>query len=342
MKVSIRRHGIVIRMIDVGGDKARIGSGDQCEVRIDDPYLSAHVADLVKQANMWRVVDTGTSLEGVTRGGSRVEDEPVMAGQAYAVGGFELLFEPEPGAAAPRPVDSEAVTARTASPSGGAFNVPETMVESFQDMRHAPAQQRPQQNAPIPKTMFEAPVPPHGGSPASASRPAAAAPMSNPALQGFQPMAGAPVVVASAPKKGSGKKILLLAAVVGLLFFLVLIGLLLGRGKKPVPPVVATNTAPAATPTPIVVNPEADPAQQGDAYAQNLDVDRAIESWEKALTKKSTPELQQRFARVALEVGLVHAAANDMTGAKKYFEKVVKYGQADSEEVLTAKAKLTS
>jgi len=342
MKVSIRRHGIVIRMVDVTGNKAKIGSGEQCEIRVDDPYLSAHVADLVEQKGSWRLVDTGTSLEGLTRAGSRVEDEAVMPGQSYSVGGFELIFEGAPAGVAPRTVGGEAVIAPRPAP----YDVPETVVESFENMRGGVAPQppsRPQANAPIPKTMFESPMPPPSSAPPPAFVPQQPQPMMNPALQGFQPMAGPTVAAPPARPKSSSKRILLLAAGLGMLFLILILAVLMSLREKKEPPVpVVTTSSPAAAPTPVsTTQVVADPVAQGEAFARSLEIDKALESWEKALAKPN-PELQRRYALTALEVGMVHAAANDVTGAKKYFEKVVKHGPADSPEVALAKSKLAS
>src|SRR5512134_3797703 len=93
MKASIRRHGIVLRSIDLFGNIAKIGSGEQCEIRIDDPYLAAHVADVIRRADGWTIADAATSLEGVTRGGARIEEEKIVPNEPYLIGGFEIVFE---------------------------------------------------------------------------------------------------------------------------------------------------------------------------------------------------------------------------------------------------------
>ena len=93
MKVTLRRHGIVIRTIDVLKSPARIGSGEECEIRIDDPYLAGHVGDLVERDGEWFMVDAAASLEGITRDGRRIDDEPVAWKEPYSVGGFEVVAD---------------------------------------------------------------------------------------------------------------------------------------------------------------------------------------------------------------------------------------------------------
>ena len=73
MKVHIRRQGIVIRTVEVRGDKASIGSGADCEIRIDDPYLGAHVADLVNRGGEWRIVDSPELNEREKEGKIRIK-----------------------------------------------------------------------------------------------------------------------------------------------------------------------------------------------------------------------------------------------------------------------------
>jgi hypothetical protein len=324
MKASIRRHGIVIRQVELGGSGAKIGSGEQCEIRIDDPYLAAHVADVTRRGDEWRIVDTGTSMEGLARGGSRVEDEAVSLDEPYVVGGFELVFEDaghRPAAAAAPPV---------ASGSGRApMLIPETMMEV-----EAP----PRAAAQVPKTIVEVPRPKTApGTPQFRPMPTASGqPIPPPAAPVSRP-AGmpAPAPVAAPPKN---RKKLLLIGCAGMAVVLLLVLLLatMGGDKKKEVAVTPTPT-PVSTPTP---GPVLDPVAEGDRLVGELQIDKALASWEAALDKQATPELQRKYASTAYELALVHAAANDAAGAKALFEKVVKYGEANSPEVQAAKSRL--
>lgn len=330
MKVHIKRQGIVIRTVEIKGDKASIGSGADCEIRVDDPYLGAHVADIVNRGGEWRIVDQATSLEAVEHNGRRIEDEPIVAGASYTVGAFEIIPEGAGAAAAP----TQAVR-----PQAMMDPAPQTVVQSFDDLRGGGG-------APIPKTMFEAPVP--GGIPGSTPPPPPAAPPA-----GFQqmPSQSPPLVMppsAAAHAQGApppaGKKrskLPLLLALFGLMFVIVLIAIVMmfmGGGEQ----TAETTTAPAATPTPAPVQPATPPAEAGNQFAANLEVDKALEAWEKAIASGGNDPLRARYATLALDAAMVHAAANDSEKSKAYLERVVKFGPPDSPEVADAKARLGS
>lgn len=353
MKVSIRRHGIVIRSVDVTGDRARIGSGEECEVRIDDPYLAAHVADLTRVDGTWRVVDAGASLEGLSREGSRVEDEPVQFDYSYSVGGFELVVDGEGmprTAAAPKPVvvqqaaphpDStvalpmEDIEEMKASQRKGAL-IPATVVE-VPNPRPAPP------SRPVPATMMEpAPIQPR-----APARPAA------PELT-FQPVsvpgASTPVVstpVVSAPgvaptESGSGKSkskgmVLILVGAIVVLFLLMVVAV---TRKKPSTETMKDPVKVAPKPIEAPVAAKETPVERGDRLAASLKLDEALTAWEEALADNPQPELQLRYARTALDLARVYAAAHDDGKAKIYFEKARKYAPADSVEAQMAERRL--
>lgn len=332
MKASVRRHGIVIRNIDVNGMSAKIGSGDQCEIRIEDPYLAAHVADLVQRNDGWHIVDAGTSLEGLTRGGSRIDDEKVVGGEAYGIGGFEILFG-EVGASS-GDYSSRATAVSSPVASGGDMVVPKTMVEP---MPYAGGRDAP-------KTIVDMPLPP-ASAPSGPSTPQfvplktahnMAVPSSGPPPQQYAPQAYA--AAPAAPKKKRG---LIVVGVIGAVLVLLLIAMLalMGGGESaPTEQAKATPTPQAtAAPTPT----PADPLAAGNQAAANLDLEKALAAWETAIEKSPSPELQRKYAQTAYEVALVYAAANDTARAREHLEKVTKFGLPDSAEVQLAKARLS-
>ena len=329
MKASIRRHGIVLRTIELTGNLAKIGSGEQCEIRIDDPYLAAHVADVIRRADGWSIADAATSLEGVTRGGSRIEEEKVVAGEPYMVGGFELVFE---GAGAVAPMSANA---RTFAGQPEAGVLPRTIVE-----QPLP----PGTGREVPKTMMDTPLP--QGTPASAPAGPQFRPMQTahnvpvPPPHQQQYAQHAPGVAAAPPKKR--RTGLLLVAVLGVLMVLLLVVILAavgGRKKsaKPKAPTASQTPAPTQTAPP---PPTADPVKTGDTFAASLEMDKALASWEQAIEKTPNPELQKKYARAALDLALVYAAANDTARSREHLEKVAKFGPPESDEVRMAKAKL--
>ena len=325
MKVHIRRQGIVIRTVEIKGDKASIGSGADCEIRIDDPYLGAHVADIVNRGGEWRIVDQATSLEAVEHGGRRIEDEPLVPGESYTVGAFEIVPE---GAAPSAPVQA-------ARPQAMDNVSPQTVVQSFEDLRGGSS------GAPIPKTYFEQPVP--GGIPGSTPPPPPPAPpQAYQQVQAQPSQMVRPAATAAAPPAAKKRsKLPLLLALFGLMFVIVLIAIVMmftGGGDQ----TAETTTAPAATPTPAPVQPTTPPAEQGEQFAANLEVDKALEAWEKAIASGGNDPLRARYATLAMDAAMVHAAANDAAKSKAYLERVVKFGPPDSPQVADARARLGS
>lgn len=323
MNVHIRRYGIVIKSIPVSGEKASIGSGSDCDIVIDDPYLAAHVADLVKKPDGWHIVDAATSLEGVARDGNRIEDELVTGGAVYSVGGFELVAEGAAPAAAAgpqaeRPAGMPPPTmADVAMPSGP----PPTIAENVAIPR----------GSEIPKTMFEAPMP---RAAAPAARP------SGPAAQLVTPPRHA--APAAAPDNRR-KRLLLIAGVFGALIVLMLI-LIVARGGKDEPTKVVTTETTATTATTVVKTETAPPvvaASDAAKLLSSLKYDEALAAWEAQLGKGPDPALAKRYADLALEIGRIQAASG-APNARQYFERVVKFGPADSAAVAEAKRRLAT
>jgi hypothetical protein len=334
MKLAIQRHGIVIRTIEITGDSARIGSAPECEVMLDDPYLAGHVADLVKRADGWYIVDTAASLEGVSRDGARIEEEKIAGGSTYGVGGFELV--PQLGAEAPR----------AAAPQSDAANM-KTMMET--ELPPAQASSRE-----FPKTMMETEMPPEvrgdvapqprAQTPQNVAFAAPAGAAKARGLEGFQrvetrpgttpvPTPGQP----AAPKK-SKAPLIAVGAIGVLIVLVVIIGVVAGSKKKAPPKPVQTATAPAPTPVEPAPEPAAPPTP--DALLAKLDADKALGAWEAALTTAPDPAVQDRYAALALELALLHSAANDTAKANSYFERVVKFGRPESDAVKAAKKRL--
>lgn len=316
MKVEIRRHGIVIKSVKLTGDRARIGSAEECEIQLNDRFLSPVVAELTKSAEGWRIVDSGTSLEGVQRdGGARVLDEPVVPGTTYIVGAFEVQVGEGGGATRP--------TISTIPGQAPDDYIPSTMMESGLGA--------------IPMTVVE-PVPlPRQGS-------GGAIPPTK--KLSFTPVGSAnppdphPPVRRPASASGSGapvlRRILLVSLVVIAAAVLGLIVITSGSSKKPKAVAKAGAVKDAGTPVP----PQKAGELRGDEYAARLEVRKAVEAWEREIARGGNEALRQRVSHGAFEVGRAYSAAGDDANAAFYFEKVVKYGSPDSAEVRMAKQRL--
>ncbi len=319
MNIELRRYGIVIKSTPITGEKVSLGSGANCDVVIEDPYLAAHVGDLVKRGDQWFIVDAGTSLDGISRDGERVDDEELVGGRIYSIGGFELVVS-LPAGAAPR---APAAAGAQAGPS-----IPGTIMESVAVPRGARAEPAipgtimesvavPRGAGEVPKTLFEAAVPPPPRAPVMA--------------------ASAPAAAAQRPS--STRRILILGAVfaMGLLLLLLLLVIKGGEKKKPEarPVPVATQTAPKTPVAPVKAPPTP------EKLLGALKYDEALDAWELQLAKADDPQLRARYANLALEVGRV-LAANQSPGARGYFERAVKFGPADSAAVAEAKRRIGS
>jgi hypothetical protein len=327
LKIAIKRHGIVIKTMTVDVARARIGNAAECELQIDDPYLSAHVADLVEKNGVWHIVDSGTALEGVTHGGTRVEDEPVISGDVYNVGGFEMVPELAGSHAAKAPKSREEymrtlaeqrIPARTVSEDSGS-SVPRTMMETDSEPL-------------IPRTMMETSIP----DVRPMQRPVAQAVRQSPnSAPGFQPMdSGGRGAAQSGPKKSNALKIIMGVLFAGILLMLIVV--MLSGGKKK----VVKKEPPAPVKTAVVETPPPPPNATAPDLLGTLHPDEALTLWARQLDEKPDPAIQKRYADIAMELSHVYAANNDVTKSRQYLEGVVKYGPAGSEAVTAAKAKL--
>jgi hypothetical protein len=317
MNVSIRRQGITIKTVPVQGDRARIGSGAECEIQLNDPFLAPVVAELVKRGAEWHVVDSGTSLAGVTKAGVRIVDEPVEPDEPYVVGAFELVTDAN--------IARRSVSRVSAAPPQD--YIPMTMVESSaRDFPH---------------TVVESAMPRGGGAPGAAKGAGAGgkivfSPVSAAASAGAVPQAQ----TRSAGLSDVQKRRILLVSLVALATLVLSVAYIVSENRKqaPVPAAVAakpiTATAsPAAPPAPLL---------NGDELARKLDVERAFAAWEAQVAAQpaGSAELRRKIADGAFELARAYAAENDTTNAKRYFEKVVLHGVADSEQVRYARARL--
>ena len=346
MKVSIRRHGLVIKSIEIQGREAKIGSDPENRVHLDDPYLAAHVADIVHRGDDWYIVDAGMSIDGVLHNGARVEDEPLLPGEVYSVGAFEIVPEgfevspttleglkqriPDPGEAATQ-VTSDMMPTQAGAmpiPRSEEDNVPKTEFKTdLKELRKQAGFDRTEEK-PTPKSFTFRPLTMGGNQPAPAP------------LQQAAPQMPVPGAQAAAPAKkagGSGKRMLLIIAAMIVVILVLAVVMLRMRGSKAPaesapPPVATTGTEQPSGP--------ADLASQGDAQARTLEIEKALASWEQAINRGASAELKGRYTRTALELAKVHAAAHDSTKSRLYFEKVLQYGDPVSAEVAEAKARL--
>lgn len=329
MKVSLQRHGIVIKTVPISGDRASIGSGPDRDVIIDDPYLAPHVADLVRQADGWHIVDSATSLEGVTRAGTRVDDELLAADQVYSVGGFEIVVQFEGSEVRQQP-------AAAGPPAASDPYIPSTMMED--QIQPGPSASRPEPRV-TPHTMMETELPPSARrevpktmyEPMPVSRPASSqAEMVRPVV--VQPAAAAP---ARKPRR-----LLIIGCGLGLGMLLLLIVLVAGGKKKK--PVVAEKKieAPKTSTTATTATTAAPVAASAETLLADLRFDETLTAWETQLGKSpADASLQQRHSDLALEIARIHSA-NGSDDAAKYYQRVIRFGAPGSEAVLTARRKL--
>lgn len=319
MNISIRRQGVPIRSVATTGQRVRIGSGDDCEVQLNDPFLASLVAEIVWRNDEWWLVDSGTSLEGVTRGGVRVIDEPVEPGQTYVVGGFELVSDANPT----RKTVSQSLPDELPKTIVGAAlgAIPGTIVQPMPIPRKPPAQPAPPA-AGASKLHFE---------PIAQGRTAPA-----PAVS--------PAHVSGTKKRGP---ILIVAAVALLAIVGGLAVIMTTGGSKPVSPSSASATAAAtAAPSTAPQSTTSVPAPataDGSLFARNLEVEKALAAWEASIAAgNADPQVRQKIASGAFEIARAYAAASDSANARRNFQRVVQYGQPGSPEVAYAKSRLGS
>jgi len=306
MNAEIRRQGIVIKTVPITSDRVRIGSGDACEIQLNDQFLAPIVAELVRHGSEWRIVDAGVSLEGVTRGGSRVMDEVVERGESYVVGAFELVIDPQlvprPSLEQPRP-DAGSLPMTMMEANIGVL--PSTVVQSAMPAAKPEARQQGGN-----KLVFAPVEPPRSGPPADPRR----------ALQ-----------------PASKRRPLLLVAAASITAICIALAVVMSGGSKKSArtsapaPAVTTQPAPAAA---AVRGPS------GDELAANLDIEKAFAAWEAEFAAKPSTELRDKIVSGAFELGRAYAAAHDPQTASRYFAKVERYGDPNSDIVRLARSRI--
>lgn len=310
MNAEIRRQGIVIRTVPITTDRVRIGSGDACEIQLNDPFLAPVVAELVRQGQEWRIIDAGVSLEGLTRGGSRVMDEPLERGESYVVGAFELVIDPRH---VPRPSLEQ--------PRPDAGSLPMTMMEADLGV--------------LPSTIVQGAAPPPKT--AAGVRPPQAGKL---VFAPMEPARGGPSPAVPAAKPRGRRPIVLVAAVAMATIAIALAVIMSGGSKKkkvvPVTDTAVTTQTSAPAPAPVVRGPS------GDELAANLDVDKAFAAWETEFAAKPSTELRDKIVTGAFELGRAYAAAHDAQTASRYFAKVERYGDPNSDVVRLARTRVGS
>ena len=305
MNVWVRRHGILIETLAIDGERARIGSSDTCEIRLNDPSLAPVVAEFAERGGEWRVVDVTALPDGLTYLGRRVEDQPVEPDQPYSVGAFEIVTDANPSRRSFTP--TEVITT-------DAGMVPKTMFESplpldlaptiIQDDLELPRRKRTEpglgrktaaKKLVIRHVIERSPAPSEPEKPVEARRP-----------RSFVPFIVAGVIV--------------IIAVAAVLRF---------RQSPPLPARTQPHVDTAAL--------AAAKAAEGDQFARDLAFDKAIASWERAAAIHADPHLRAKIANGSLTLARIYAAANDADAAKRYFATAVRYGAPNSEQVVLAK-----
>ncbi len=317
MNVLIRRLGITIKTIPIKGDKARVGSGEDCEICLSDPYLAPVVAELVRRDGEWYIVDLGSSLDGVRRGDEKIAEEILEPGEAYLVGGFEIVRE---GTAGARRTLSRATTADSIPRTMFQAKIeplPGTVVQSLDEIRaEIRASKPPLVEEPKPKFVEE-----------SKSKLA------------FRRLATAEAIAhPERPVKAPRSRIRLILLTAALLFGFLILAVVIGSDSgKPAPPSKPAQVEAA------VVKTEAAPARPsvrgGDQAAMVLDLENAFAGWEAELKRQDTPALRQKIVTGALEIGRAYAAIGDPR-ARDYLERVVRVGEPGSVEVVAARERL--
>jgi hypothetical protein len=303
MRVHLKRHGIVIHTVPVSGERAAIGSAKDSDLVIDDPYVAPHVADLVLRDGEWRIVDAGTSLEGLTRDGERIDDEPVVFDHPYLIGGYELLIEGT-GSARPGVVDFQTTVLPLATLHEGHQPAMPASPPAASATPHVP-----------PATATRAPEPVRMTRIGSAP-PAAATNTASPA--------------ASDPRR----RILIIAGVAfGALFLLILLSRLVGGGAAP--PTIEEQPTVVETAEPQPVAPPADRVREGERMLANLDYSRALELWEPQL-RSGDQALRSRYITIAMELSRAYAAAGDLEQARLYGDKAAAAAAVEAEPATPA------
>jgi hypothetical protein len=299
MKISVLRNDIILRLVDINGERARIGNGPECEIFIDDRYLSPHVGDLVLKDGTWRIVDAG-ELNGIRSARGPVDDEPIVDGATYSVGGYDII-----------PHLDEAKPFRAASPIA---TVPETIVGSLEDFDGS--RRRP--DYPADEIKGRTPVSQSAGEYAS----------------GFQSV---PTTEAPAAQPARSRRLLVVLCVAGAGMLVLLIAALMRDEPKAVPALTTPSQAPVTSQKPPDAEEE---TRDGERALAALDYEKGLKHWESALALTHDPKLQRRYAVVAIDVGRALIARGQSSQGLEYLRKAVALGASSDESVIAVKREL--
>jgi hypothetical protein len=307
MNAQIRQHGILLKSVAITSDRVRIGSGDVCEIQLSDPFLAPVVAELVRRGQEWRMVDAGVSLAGVTRGGTRVMDERLAAGESYVVGAFELMIEPDPATGASHEMSRVADGSIPLTMMEVGLGVlPPTMVRQT-PVASADVRARASSDSKLVFTPIEEP---RQALPARCGEGHRSAPVS------------------------TRSRLLLVGAVV-LASICVGLAVVVGTGESKKPKPAAGSETTSKKPAPPAVR-----GRSGDELAANLEIDQAFAVWEAEFAAKPTAELRNKIVAGSLELARAYGAAHDAQTASRYFKKIVRYGDPNSDAVRFARSRL--
>ncbi len=351
MKISIRRHGVVIRTIESKDKVLKVGSDPECSVHLDDPYLAAHVADIVYRGDDWYIVESALSMGGILRDGQPVTDEPLLPGKTYSIGAFELVTEGYDVS----PSTMAGMTAVDVDPSEIATRVGED-IRSTQPGGSVPPPPPLQSEAPeVPKTEMlelgelrkkagfdqtvEEPTPEPAAKQKFQFEPVAEAdPVPPPPL--VPPVSKPAPVAAASTGGGLNKKILIpLLVVVLLVVVAVFAVVILKSGGGGDSEVVEETIDPDATGVPLTSPDQL--VSEGDQLAVALEIDAAIAKWEEAMNRGAEGAVKDRYVSTLMELAQVHSAAHDPSSARNLYQKVLQYGDPASPEVAEAKERLS-
>lgn len=299
MKISILRNDIILRLVDINGDRARIGNTPECEIFVDDRYLSPHVGDLVLKDGTWRIVDAG-ELNGIRSTRGPVDDEPIVDGATYSVGGYDII----PHLDGVKPLRAEQ----------RADAVPETIIGSRKDFdisSHRPAHRADE-------IQGRGQAYRSGGEYAS----------------GFQSVLTTEAP-ATQPPRSRRLLVVLCVAAAGILMLLIVA--LMRDEPKAVP--ASTSSSPPAGPSPKPPDANEE-TLAGERALAALDYGKGLKHWESALALTHDPKLQRRYAVVAIDVGRALIARGQSSQGLEYLRKAVALGPPGDESVIAVKREL--
>lgn len=339
MNVSVRRHGLVVQTVRITGDSARIGSAEECEVRLADPAIAPVVGEFVGRHGIWRIIDNGTDASGVKKYGVRISDEILEPGITYVIGAFELMTDANPARKITQATSilGEGEDLELLPTMVGGVDGDTDEVESFPVTMVRPERNTDEVDS-FPMTMIQADL---RDTPATViqdfeeirtprkPRPSVVEPAPGKLVFHKQEQQAEPPAPKTRPR--SKRDLATFAGLAAVVIVLTVIGIRFAMVPGAPP---QTSTVSAAPPAPSVASLVAD----GDRYARELQLDQAFASWEAAAQKSPDAALRARISSGAFDIARAYAAAKDGANAKKYFAKVVKYGDPNAPEVAYAKS----